>query len=155
MSTNNPTRSLLDAPLAPLAALTIWQPWASAIMLGKDVENRHWYTPHRGPLIIHAGSTRQSLEWQEEVEEMLGFAVPDPLPFGAALGIVDVVDCVASTTKAGRELRRKTAWASADSNYYFVLANRRPFPQPIPLKGSQGLFRVSDPTVLAAASLLL
>lgn len=39
-------------------ALTVKQPWASAIMAGlKRVENRTWRTDYRGPLAIHAGSS--------------------------------------------------------------------------------------------------
>jgi hypothetical protein len=39
-----------------LIALTVIQPWTSAIMLGgKDIENRSRHTSHRGPLLIHAG----------------------------------------------------------------------------------------------------
>jgi activating signal cointegrator 1 len=39
-----------------IKALTIYQPWASLIALGeKKIETREWYTPHRGPLAIHAG----------------------------------------------------------------------------------------------------
>lgn len=44
-----------------MRALTVKQPWAGAIALGavhpggKDVENRHWSTGYRGPLLIHAG----------------------------------------------------------------------------------------------------
>lgn len=37
-------------------ALTIIQPWASAIAFGgKDIENRTWFSNFRGPLAIHAG----------------------------------------------------------------------------------------------------
>lgn len=43
-------------------ALTIKQPWASAIMAGlKRVENRTWRTDYRGPLAIHAGLSRALL----------------------------------------------------------------------------------------------
>lgn len=39
-------------------ALTLWQPWASAIAFaGKDIENRPGRTHYRGPLAIHAGKT--------------------------------------------------------------------------------------------------
>jgi hypothetical protein len=37
-----------------MKALSIQQPWAWAIIAGhKDVENRSWYTHHRGSLLIH------------------------------------------------------------------------------------------------------
>ncbi len=38
-----------------MKALSLWQPWASAIACGsKTVETRHWQTKYRGPLAIHA-----------------------------------------------------------------------------------------------------
>src|SRR5512135_2097795 len=39
-----------------IKALSVRQPWANAIMLGKDVENRSRYFAHRGLLLIHASS---------------------------------------------------------------------------------------------------
>lgn len=41
----------------PLRALTLWQPWASAVVhLGKDIENRGQRTKYRGLVLIHAGA---------------------------------------------------------------------------------------------------
>jgi len=38
-----------------MKALSLWQPWASAIALGsKRIETRGWATSYRGPLAIHA-----------------------------------------------------------------------------------------------------
>ena len=38
-----------------MKALSLWQPWASAIACGsKTVETRSWSTKYRGPLAIHA-----------------------------------------------------------------------------------------------------
>jgi hypothetical protein len=39
----------------PEKALSLWQPWASLIVLGhKDKETRSWPTSYRGRLWIHA-----------------------------------------------------------------------------------------------------
>ena len=44
-----------------LIALTVKQPWASAIIYGdKDIENRVWRTGYRGRLLIHAG---KAVDW--------------------------------------------------------------------------------------------
>jgi hypothetical protein len=51
---------MLDMKLAPvvgqrLKILSVWGPWAQLLVLGiKDVENRRWSTPYRGPVAIHA-----------------------------------------------------------------------------------------------------
>ena len=44
--------------LPELKAITVRQPWATAInMWKKAVENRTWATTRRGPIAIHAGGT--------------------------------------------------------------------------------------------------
>lgn len=41
-----------------MRALTLHQPWATAVALGvKTVETRSWATSYRGPLAIHAGTS--------------------------------------------------------------------------------------------------
>ena len=47
-----------------MKAITIWQPYASAIAVGlKHYETRSWPTKHRGPLAIH--SAKKSLSEDE------------------------------------------------------------------------------------------
>jgi hypothetical protein len=56
-------------------ALTICQPYAELIARGeKVIENRTWPTSYRGPLLIHAGKSR---EWLYGDGDWLG-----PLVFG-------------------------------------------------------------------------
>ena len=34
-----------------MKAISLWQPWASAVSVGsKRIETRHWSTNHRGPI---------------------------------------------------------------------------------------------------------
>lgn len=41
-----------------MKCLSIRQPWAWAILYaGKDIENRTWFTYHRGPFLLHASKT--------------------------------------------------------------------------------------------------
>lgn len=43
-----------------MKAISLWQPWASAIALGlKGFETRGWATDYRGPLLIHAASSKK------------------------------------------------------------------------------------------------
>lgn len=49
---------------APIKALTIYQPWAALIAHKLKVyETRTWADAYRGPLAIHAGRTRESMQW--------------------------------------------------------------------------------------------
>ena len=79
-----------------MKAITICQPWAHAIVHGgKRVENRCWSTSYRGPLLIHAGRSR---EWFLS----LGLVFPDgsEVPsasscvYGAIIGQARLVACV-------------------------------------------------------------
>jgi predicted transcriptional regulator len=41
-----------------MKAISIRQPWAQLVVEGvKDIENRNWFTMHRGRLYIHASKT--------------------------------------------------------------------------------------------------
>lgn len=78
-----------------MKALTIWQPWASAILLsGKDVENRTWRTDYRGPVLVHAG--KGYAEWAHRAAPIRGAVHRSGLASvsGAFLGVVELVDCV-------------------------------------------------------------
>jgi hypothetical protein len=116
-----------------MKAVTIHQPWAWAMILGvKRIENRTWRTLHRGPLVIHAGRSRKQL--RSHLED--GTPVPAELAFGAFLGVVDVVDCVAAAElPPGPFLLGPYCW---------VLANPRPFPEPLPWPGAQSLWNVPE-----------
>ncbi len=44
-----------------MKAITLYQPWASAVALGlKQFETRSWSTGYRGPILIHAG---KKIDW--------------------------------------------------------------------------------------------
>jgi hypothetical protein len=95
-------------------ALTLHQPWASAIAEGlKTIETRSWLTSYRGPLAIHAAHKMPPMglvgtvevtatatgpwmwrldSWRRnrDAGEQWGYA----LPLGAAVAVVNLVDVV-------------------------------------------------------------
>lgn len=76
-----------------MRALSLWQPWASAIALGiKTVETRSWSTKYRGTLLIHATQRfpREAREFAA-VEHTLG-RLPERLPLGAVVAVATLVD---------------------------------------------------------------
>jgi hypothetical protein len=124
-----------------MKALSIHQPWAWAILhAGKNVENRGWPTRYRGPLLIHASKTRSSYDREAQIDwvKVYGVALPpwEELTVGALLGIVDLIDCLPT------EGVDSSPWV--EGPLCWVLANPRPFPEPVSLRGMQGLFDVSD-----------
>ena len=99
-----------------IPALTILQPWASAMLPGpngepppKQIETRSWQTSYRGPMAIHAGaSTRHCLpcsncgmeRWIDykaglRAAEAAGFEHrwEERIAFGAIIAVAELVDC--------------------------------------------------------------
>lgn len=147
---NSPTL----ASLAGRRALTVCQPYASALIMVypggrrlKIVENRTWPTNFRGPLLIHAG---KSHVWTDDYESVLfdpirigrRFTMPSAddsfelLPMGAILGQVTLVDCV--STDAGRQIDP----GFASGPWCWVMDDPISFDTPIPCLGAQGLWNV-------------
>jgi activating signal cointegrator 1 len=90
-----------------MKAISLWQPWASAIALGaKTIETRSWATSYRGPLAIHAAKRCKKVEllhlaacwnWRGALNDILKGHPRDNLwdllPFGSIVAICDLVDC--------------------------------------------------------------
>ena len=80
-----------------MKAISLWQPWASALMLGrgfKEHETRHWSTTYRGLVAIHAAKrwTRDQVYAADELTRA-GFSL-DVLPRGCLLGWAVLEACV-------------------------------------------------------------
>lgn len=127
-----------------MKALTISQPYASLIVSGeKWVENRTWATQYRGTLAIHAGKGKQYLT-REEMRDY---------PIGCVIGFVDLVGCVplewaeqfagysaSQATYGGRTLEEIVSHKHAEGPYCWILANPIALPEPLPTRGSLGLW---------------
>ena len=120
-----------------MKCLSVRQPWAWLIIHGgKDVENRTWSTPYRGPLAIHASKRVTDQEFVSARLFALEHGVMTPrktdLVYGAVIGTVDLVDCVG-------ELFANSKWFFGP--FGFVLANPLPL-APLVVTGRLGLFDV-------------
>lgn len=119
-----------------ILALSVRQPWATAIVEGKDLENRARVHSHRGPLLIHASAGLT----HEEVAEFIAFVAArgltgswnhfsprdlfHQLPRGGIVGVVDMIDAVEESDSPW--------WMGPKA---FVLRNPRALPF-IPCKGT-------------------
>jgi len=128
-------------------ALTLWQPWATLIALGeKHYETRHWVTPYRGPLVIHAAARKvRPDELNLQILDTLGAhgLEIDDLPLGAGLCVVNMTKVWNTTTLvtfAGLDIKERSFGNYTPGRYAWQLDNLRVFPQPIPAKGEQGLW---------------
>jgi hypothetical protein len=92
-----------------MKALTLTQPWATAVALGsKRVETRSWPTSYRGEIAIHAAKggcskydlidVTSSWTWCGALMSLglrmgNGFDLEAALPFGKIVAVANLVDC--------------------------------------------------------------
>jgi aryl-alcohol dehydrogenase-like predicted oxidoreductase len=93
---------------------------------------RFWHTDHRGLLLIHARTPKLAKGVSSRKQEYRT---------NALVGVVDLMDCIAST-RLGDD--------PDEVEYQWLLANPRTFAKPIPYAGRLGLFLVSEKVAAAA-----
>lgn len=121
-----------------MKALTVKQPWASAIVFGsKDVENRTWLTHYRGPLWIHAAGKDDRVA-QTKLGPLMAAQCRS-----AIIGRVDVVDC----RLASSEWSINRWGQHGDRVYHWLLDNALWCAEAVPCKGALGLWTPDDALV--------
>lgn len=162
-----------------MKALSLWQPWASAIAVGaKRIETRGWPTGYRGPLAIHAAKRQVLTEldhyhacrnWQGAMGWSEGAFYEDlaRMPFGAIVAVANLVDCRRTEICSVVDLDIARippsrgdgfAWTErqmgdySPGRYGWVLADVRRLERPIPFKGRQLLFEVPDELLALVAT---
>ena len=154
-----------------MRAITIWQPFATLIVLGlKKYETRCWGTSYRGPLIIHAAK-----RWDDDREfdckrvvELLRNSGFDPDTFnelqrrtfytpvgetlGKALGVVNLVDC--QQRNDGGSFFENAVGGFGSGRFGWECASPALFETPLRAPGKQGLWIPDEPLVEAANELL-
>jgi hypothetical protein len=122
------------ATTVPQVALSVWQPWAYLLVTGlKDTENRRWRTKYRGRLWIHASQRLDENAYFALSSS--GVSLPEHLPRGALVGAVELVGCVRDSS---------SRWAEPGC-WHWQVGRAWALPEPIPMRGRQGLFRVELP----------
>jgi hypothetical protein len=149
-----------------MRALTIWQPWASLIMIGaKPFEFRGWDFSAREPalvgqsIVVHAGARPVKPAEVEDLLHRLGGAddmtglVTDQarkllervraahkyrlLPLAAGLGTV----MLGRPRNAGLIFRGSVADSDRGAfNFAWPLSDIKPFAAPVPMRGAQGFW---------------
>jgi hypothetical protein len=128
-----------------MKALSVRAPWWWAILHGKPVENRDWYTNLRGTVWLHASKHWSQREIEDDLEDIALMAEKDGLQLpkidldyildsrGCIVGSMEIVGCVTEHPSA-----------FFVGKFGFVLRNVTPLHKPIPFKGALGFFDVPD-----------
>lgn len=115
-----------------MQAISIRQPWAQLVIEGvKDIENRNWFTKHRGRLYIHAAKTFE----KDAAENLLNshphlkqIIFDSTKLLGYVIGHVEMKDCVQF---------HPSEWFQG--RYGFVFQNPEKI-KPYPVKGKLNIF---------------
>ena len=131
--------------IAPIPALSIWQPWAWLIVNGfKDVENRTW-RPNRLPpwLLIHASKRFRPGEIVDIFEDIKAADLAQgarvtlndlKAQLGGIVGIARLTGCVQGS---------RSPWADrTPDTWHWMLREALPLPF-CPCKGQQGLWHLT------------
>lgn len=130
---------------AVVKALTVLQPYAHLIATGaKRVENRNWYTPYRGPLVIHAGRGRTMLD----DADAYGIAESE-MTFGAIVAVAELAACV-MVRDLPDDLK---GHAHAHGPFCWILHNVHRC-EPLPFRGAQSLWILPRGTTLKGLTLV-
>jgi hypothetical protein len=146
-----------------MKALTLWQPWASAVRLGeKKIETRCWTTKYRGEMAIHAaekkpsflGRSAETVTFRDELADVLNCrrdrddrhgihldSAIRALPRGVVLCIVKLVAIEETAAVRDSLSQRELIFGNyEDGRYAWFLEMVEVFEAPMPAKGNRMLW---------------
>ena len=127
-----------------MKALTLTQPWATAIAVGvKSVETRSWSTRYRGPLAIHAakGMDVDAFAMAAYLRDLRLLDIPVArLPRGAVVARCTLVDVVPVRHIAALTTEERLLGDYSEGRFAWILEDAEAFPEPIPARGALGLW---------------
>lgn len=127
-----------------LRALSVRQPWASAIITGaKDIENRSWPPPAAAIghwVAIHASALKPSRSVLEKFRSIVGprhpLAKTDEWPRAQIIGLALIGEPVT---------RSRSPWFN-EGSIGWTIERTFTLPRPVPIMGTLGLWRVPPAT---------
>ena len=136
-----------------MKALSVRAPWWWAILHGKPVENRDWYSGFRGRFWIHASKFWNIGEISDDWDDVKYMAVEDNIALPLPVGNQAATDLCTAMREAGGCIVGSAEMydcVTAHPSHYFVgkygflLRDPIILPKPIPFKGALGFFDVPD-----------
>lgn len=134
-------------------AISLMQPWASAMALGlKRVETRSWSTAMRGPIAIHA--SKGFPVWAKEFALTEAYAYikhePEWFPRGCIVAVGILIDVVPTARIRNQLFDRELFFGDySDGRFAWIFDRIRPLAEPIPETGRLGLWTPSQETIAA------
>ncbi len=137
-------------------AITLWQPWAQLTVLGLKInETRSWPTKIRGTIAMHAAKrVTDGFEYREPFwTALVPYFIEEtgPLPLGAIVGTIEIVDCLKVISNTGKSAvleddtvvdRNEFMFGDyTPGRYAWRLQNPILFRKPVPAIGSQGFWK--------------
>lgn len=132
-----------------MRALSLWQPWATAIAIGiKKVETRHWQTAYTGRLAIHAAKRWGPQEREfAMIEHTLG-RLPKRIPLGAIVATATLMGCRRTEDVVTQVSAVERIYGNyTPGRFAWFLTDVVALDNPIPFRGGQGFFNVPDELV--------
>lgn len=127
-----------------MKALSLTQPWASAIALGiKQWETRSWSTKFRGGVCIHAtkGFPKRSREFTDL--ESIDHPELDELPLGFIVALATMTKCQPTDAIIETLSKQERKWGDYSSGRFaFKMENIRVLETPVSARGSLGFWNV-------------
>lgn len=131
-----------------MKAISLWQPWASLWLTDRKVhETRHWSTPHRGWLAVHATKHIETEVWgamEDICVAEFGKNWRKELPTGAIIGAVDLVSVTQMPAEkpAHADDFQRGNWEAGRFAWRRAAIIR--LTTPIPYRGRQTMFTLPD-----------
>lgn len=134
-----------------MKCLSLTQPWATLVATGrKQVETRSWNTNYRGPLYIHAAKRFPAYARKFAGEIYGNLAVLPYIPLGAIVARAYLFDVRPTEHMLSRITKLELLYGDySPGRFAWFLTNIEQL-EPIPYKGSLGLFEVTLPLVRAS-----
>jgi hypothetical protein len=129
-------------------AISLWQPWASLWLTDRKIhETRHWSTPYRGLLAVHATKHIETEVWgamADICEAEFGKNWRTELPRGAIIGAVDLVDVTQMPAAKCAHADDFQCGNWEDGRFAWKRAAIIKLNEPIPCRGRQSMFTLPD-----------
>lgn len=132
-----------------MKAITILEPWATLICEGKKtVETRNWDTEYRGKILIHA--SKRAMPDKQYEDYLVDNFIEHELHRGCIIGEVELVDIIPFGQALEQIILNKDivnyCTVEFGSQFAWIFKNAKIYDNPIPTKGSLGLWEYKKET---------